>query len=147
MRVLQTIGAFLASATATAALGAGIATQFVLLRLEQAGAGAIALSDRLGAAATDILNLGPLYAGLLAIPLAAAFGLASLAKTHGLVRFAALMLAGAAAVLATLWGLEQVFPAQPISGATGALGAIAQTLAGAIGGALFALLSTPRRQA
>lgn len=144
-RWLGIVGAWLVSAALVGAVGAGIATQFVLSRLETAGAGAIPVADRLNGALRDAIGLGPLYAGFVLAPLAIALALASLLPIRGIWRFGPFKLAGALAVLATLLALQTVFPAQPISGATGLWGFLAQMAAGALGGVLFAALVRPRR--
>jgi len=145
MQAIRFFAAWAVAVAATAALGAAIATQFVLARLEAAGAGAIPLADRARATLADIAGLGPLYAGFLALPLALGFALASLAPFRGIWRFGPFKLAGAFAVVATLVALQSAFPAQPISGAKGALGFLGQAAAGACGGALFAALFPARR--
>ena len=147
LRFFRIFSAWLLAAALAGALGAALSTQVVLGRLEAAGAGAIDLATRLASTWASIAGLAPLYAALTAVPLALGFLLASLARRPGVWRIGAFKLAGAAAVLATLFGLQLAFPAQPISGATGALGLFLQAVAGAVSGAVFAVLTGPQTAA
>jgi len=99
-----------------------------------------------GLAAGDMAGLAPQFGAVVAIALAAGLIVAGLVnRLLNLPRALAFALGGGAALVAALLLMSLAFDGiTPIAGARGALGLSLQALAGAAGGAAFALASRRR---
>lgn len=100
-----------------------------------------------GLAAGDMAGLAPQFGAVVAMALAAGLVIAGLAnRVVKLPRALAYALGGGAALACALLLMSLAFDGiTPIAGARGALGLSLQALAGAMGGAAFAL-AAPRRR-
>lgn len=138
----QAITGFLLAVITTAILATAFSTQFVLAGITRFGA-EVGVMERLEMTVTDVISMGPVYAILIAIGFLIAFSIAALTlKLLPAWRIGVYMGAGAAALLAILFGAEQVFFGNAlISGAKDTMGITAQAIAGGVGGYLFAKLT------
>lgn len=135
-RIFRILLGFIASAITAYIIGTALNTQFVI-----SGHGVpVGLGDRLNMTAFDISNMR-LYLPVILLGFAIAFLIASVLKRF-LPSFASIAypLAGAAAIGGALGLMYLNFQTVPISGARGTYGFIAQMLAGALGGYVFAKL-------
>ncbi|MDX1569193.1 MAG: hypothetical protein R3200_01820 [Xanthomonadales bacterium] len=136
---------YLLSVLATSALAAGASTQFVLAELGALGVD-VPLVDRVAATVHDMIGMFPTYAPIIAVGFLIALWVAALlGRRWPGVRGALFTLAGASAVLAALGAMEWSFGIMPVAGARTAGGLLAQALAGAVGGWLYARLSPSGR--
>lgn len=133
--------AFVVAVAVSAALASLFSTHFVLDGLLDLGI-RIGFGDRLYAYGHDVASMTPLFAAILAVAYLIAFPTAALAA-RWLPTQRTLIYAGAAAtaVLVALVSMETLLTIMPIAGARHWLGLMAQALAGAAGGLLFAILS------
>ena len=139
--MVRTILAYLAAVVVTTVIAAAASTQFVLAELAALGV-AVPLDVRLTTTAHDIVGMFPLYGGILAVGFAIALPVARLlARRWPGGRAWLHALAGASAVLAAIYAMKLSFGITTIAGARSVSGLIAQALAGAAGGALFARLT------
>ena len=144
MRWLRRILGFAAAVPTAAGLGCLASSHFVLLGLLDLNV-RISWADRWAAYWHDLLGLGPLLglvfgiALLVGLPIGA-LGIRLLPSFRG-NRLCGYALAGALAVLAALLTLQAAFGTVPLAGARSWLGLAAQALAGAVGGAVFSVLS------
>lgn len=129
-----------AAVAVAAALGTLASTHFVLQEL--AGLGAqIGFGERALAHWHDMQGMAPLFAGIVGAGFLVAFPVASvMLRWLPSWRAAAYPLAGAAAMVVALLLMQWVLGVMPIAGARGALGLLAQAVAGALGGFVFAAL-------
>lgn len=140
-RVLVYFGAFLAAVLATSLLASVISTQFVLAGLTSIGVD-VALGDRLAMTFADFgilptLTLAVAACFLVGFPVAAL--MASRTAPRREIWFIA---AGAAALIAELLIMRATLGLMPVSGARSLAGLASQGMAGAVGGWLFAALTT-----
>lgn len=144
MRLLRRLLGFAAAVPAAAGLGCLASSHFVLLALLDLNV-QISWADRWAAYWHDLLGLGPLLGLVFGIALlvglpVGALGIRLLPSFRG-DRLCGYALAGALAVLAALLTLQGAFGTMPLAGARSWLGLAAQMLAGAVGGAVFSVLS------
>lgn len=152
MRFIMAIVAFIAGVLMAASAGTMASTHFVLAALIELGA-EIPFSVRMETIFHDLNGMGPLYAGLIAVGYLVAFPTAGLiSRWLAPARTLVYMASGAFSIHAILWsiknlyldGANPLFGLNPISGAREPEGYIAQLVAGAIGGLVFALIKRPR---
>lgn len=118
-----------------------VSTYFVLRGLLNLGV-RIGFGDRIGAYAHDVIGMAPLFAAIIAVGFAIAFPVgALLAGWLATKRTWIYTAAGATALVVALASMEALLAIMPIAGARHWPGLIAQGLAGAGGGLLFAILS------
>ena len=143
MKAARLAAAFIASALTTFVLASGFYTQQVLAR--QAAIGAVYTPAQQARAYIDnFFGLAPAYGVVLALALLIGFLIAYFVK-RVLAPLApvAYPIAGASAVLAAIWLIENLVAsggAGAIGGARGFVGMSLQGLAGFIGGVVFASL-------
>ena len=143
---LRRIVALVAAIVATAVLGSLASTHFVLFGLTDLGVH-IGFTDRLYAYGHDVAGMAPLFSGLVAVGFLIAFPVAALVvRFLPKLRTLGYAAAGAAAILAILLGMETTLATMPIAGARTTLGLVAQGVAGAIGGLVFAQISAESRR-
>lgn len=142
--MLRVLAAYLAAVLVTYA-GAAIAhTQWVLASLADMNV-PVAMADRLGATAHDLVGMASLYLPIIAAALAVAFPVAKLiARLLPRLSLLAYPLAGGAALLMVHVILYQTFAITPIASARTTAGLITQALCGVLGGWLFHTLRHPR---
>lgn len=140
MRWVRQIVRFGVAVAAAAALGTLASTHFVLQ-----GLGDIGVQIGFGARAAmhweDLLGMGPLFAGIVAVGFAIAFPVAK-AVMRALPAWQPVgyPLAGAAALVVALLLMQGVLGIMPVAGARSVLGLAGQGVAGALGGFVFAAL-------
>ena len=133
--------AFVAAVAVAAALGSMVSTYFVLRGLLSLGV-RIGFGDRIGAYADDVMGMGPMFAVIIAVGFGIAFPTAALVtRWFATQRTWIYTAAGATALVVALASMETLLAIMPIAGARHWPGLIAQGLAGAGGGWLFAMLS------
>ncbi len=136
-RIARLIAGLLIGALAAYVLGTAINSQFVI------GAHGVSVTagDRFNMTMFDISNM-LLYFVIIAVSFIIAFLIAAMLKRFlpGLAK-AAYPVAGAAAIGAALGLMYVMFQTVPISGARSVAGFIAQMLAGAFGGWIFARIA------
>lgn len=142
MAVIRIFLAYAAAVVVTLLLASAFHTQMVIKALIDVGA-AVSLERRLGMTGTDLIGLAPQFGLVIAIGLAIGFLAAAILK-----RFlkplapVAYPIAGAAAIAVALTAMSMAFDGiTPIAGARSAFGFGLQCFAGAIGGAVFALIA------
>ena len=132
---------FVAAVVVTSALASLSSTHFVLGALLDLDV-TIGFGDRLRAYGHDVVNVTPLYAVIIAAGNLIAFPAAALAAHwFPTVRIWIFAAAGATAIVVALLSMEAQLAIMPIAGARHWQGMVAQGLAGAAGGLLFAVLS------
>lgn len=144
MQKLRKLVAWVVAVVVSAALGSIIQTQFNLAMIQQLGA-PIPFGIRLETTLHDLLNFAPTYALLVAAGFLVALpvsGLLTRAWSSG--RAVLHALAGGAAVAAALLVMNALLPATVIGAARFPSGIAALSLAGALGGLLFALWTRPQ---
>ena len=133
--------AFVAAVAVAAAFGSMVSTYFVLRGLLNLGV-RIGFGDRIGAYAHDVVGMGPMFAVIIGVGFAIAFPTGALvARWFATKRTWIYTTAGATALVVALASMEALLAIMPIAGARHWPGLIAQGLAGAAGGLLFAMLS------
>jgi hypothetical protein len=139
-RLNRTLIAFIVAVVVGFLLASVLHSQFVLARLSAVGA-EIGMGDRLAMTLGDILGLGGSYGLIIGIALAVGFLVAWIVK-RCVKRLASVAypLAGAAAIALALFLMHLQFEMTPVAGARGPLGFLAQCLAGALAGFVFAQL-------
>ncbi len=129
--------AFVVGALAAYLPGAFISTQMVLNRTADLGI-PVSMGMRLELAGLDLVGMAPTYLPLLAVAL-----MIGLAVSRFALRFVRLahgvgyMIGGASAILTLHLILVAVFEMHPLPATRSALGLMAQTLTGALGGLAF----------
>ncbi len=141
MQIGKIVLAFVLAVVVTTVLGSIAHTQFVLAGLAELGV-AVSLSDRLSMTVHDIGGMGPLYGAIIGLGFVVAMLAAALVfRLVGAQRALIYTVAGAVAVAVALTTMGIVYDITPIAGARSALGFIAQMVAGAFGGFVFARVS------
>ena len=143
MRIWRLLAAFIASAATAYALASVFYTQQVLAKQAEIGA-VYTGAQQVQTYANNLVGLAPAYGAMVAIALLIGFLVAAGVKRI-LTPLApvAYPVAGGAAVFLLLWMVENLAIGGGVGamgGARDALGMGLQTLAGVIGGAVFALL-------
>lgn len=147
MRIARIIAAYIAAALATVLTASAFYTQQIVSAQKAIGIEFTPAQE----AETYLMNLvglAPAYGAVLSIALLIGFvvaaGVKRILKPLAPVAYP---VAGAAAVWTAIYLIETVMAsggAGAIGGARSPLGLVLQCLAGAVGGAVFALLSRPR---
>ena len=132
--------AFVVAVAVSAVLASLLSTHFVLRALLDLDV-RIGFGDRLYAYGHDVASMAPLFAVIVAVGYLIAFPTAALATRWLARRTWVYTAAGATAVVAALMSMEALLAIMPIAGARHWGGLVAQGLAGAAGGSLFAALS------
>lgn len=142
---LQWIAALAVAALIAGGLGAAAMGQFGLASMG-AALGDLTWQDRLSVLLHDLQNFGPRYVMLIAGASLATYLIATVGAhfAPGL-RLVLFVIAGAAGVLAVVFGLEALFGQPVLKGAQGGMPLAAQALAGALGGVAMARLSRLKR--
>lgn len=137
--ILRLMLAFLMAVVVTSALAAAASTQFVLAELMRLGI-EIDIGDRLRMTGQDVIGMGQTFVPVVAAGFLVAFAVAALVIRYLLPGWAVLgyTLAGFTAILAIILIMISVFGLVPIAGARSIGGMLAQCLAGAAGGYVFA---------
>lgn len=142
---IRRVLAFVAAVAVAAALASLLSTYFVLRGLLSLGV-RIGFGDRLGAYAHDVVGMAPLFAAIVAVGFVVAFPTAALvARWFAAKRTWIYAAAGATAIVVALASMEALLAIMPIAGARHWVGLVAQGIAGAAGGLLFARLSRQRQ--
>jgi hypothetical protein len=138
--------AFVLAVIVTSLVGAGIHSQFVIANMIGLGH-AVPFSERIAWTGHDMAGMFPTYAPIIAFAFLLALPIAWVISRRAMnLRTLGYTLAGAAAVICALLVMKQALDVSGVAGARTALGILAQGLAGAIGGWLFARVSVERSQ-
>ncbi len=138
--LLRRFGAFLISVLAAAIVGAVVQTQFNLAALTRLDV-AVSLNQRVAMTGADIVHFAPVFALLLAAVFLPAFLAAGwIVRRHPARRTALFILAGGTAVLGALVTMNALMPLTPIQMTRDALGLLALSTTGLIGGWVFAVV-------
>jgi hypothetical protein len=144
MRKLRTVFAWGAAVVVTAAAGSVIQTQFNLAMIQQLGA-PIPLAIRFETTVHDLIGFAPGYAVLVAAGFLVALGISALFARHWpRARVGLHAIAGGVAIAAALLLMNALLPATIIGAARLPAGVAALSLAGVMGGGLFAYWTRPR---
>jgi len=144
MEWLKRVMAFTLAVATTSALGAAIHTQFIVANLVGLGH-PVALADRLTWTAHDIAGMFPSFAPVIAFAFLLAFPVAAIVSSRlKRLRATGYALAGALAVVCALAVMKLLLDVSGVAGARTLFGMLAQGVAGAAGGWLFAAVSRPR---
>jgi hypothetical protein len=144
MPSLRPLAAYLAATLSTAVLGSLIQTQFNLAALKTLGA-PITAAINLQTSLQDLLGFAPLWAAILALGFLIAFVIALLiSNVLPYYRTLLLVSAGTVSVFATLWLMQLALPITAIAATRGTAGFVLMGLTGAVGGWLFAWVSSRR---
>ncbi len=139
-RIRRGIG-FALAVVATSVLGAVAHSQFVVATVSGLGH-PVPLGDRLAWAGHDAVGMFGTYAPIIAIGFLIAFPIAALVvRRLPHLRNIGYTLAGAIAIVAALVLMKQLLDITGIASTRSALGIATQTLAGAVGGWIFAMTS------
>ncbi|NND01041.1 MAG: hypothetical protein HKN85_12745 [Gammaproteobacteria bacterium] len=143
-KAIRTLVAFVVAALVAATASSIFSTQMVIAGLQSLGV-SVPLNTRLIMTFQDFAILQTLLPVVAACYLVG-FLLAALGhyKLRG-NRLAWYVTAGGSALLVALLVLSAVLQLMPVAGARTAIGLLTQTLAGAIGGYVFSLLTTQRK--
>ena len=115
-------------------------SQFVMAELSKVGVN-ISFSDRLSMSIDDLLGLYPTYGIVIALSFCIAFIVVSfIVKRVSLSPYILYPLAGAAGVTAALLAMQPILDITLLASARSTYGFVCQSLAGAMGGAVFAHL-------
>ncbi len=145
--MLRTVVAFLVALSATYLLGSIAATQFVLQEVVALGP-VVPWSVRLETTGQDLVGLAGSYLPLLALAFVLALPVAArLVRLAPAARPAWYPAAGFVAVLALHLIMKAVLGVTGIAATRSLAGLLAQGAAGAVGGALFQVLTAGRRPA
>lgn len=144
MVVTRRLAGFALAVLATAALSSVIQTLRVHAGLSALGV-EISFGLRLSAIGHDLIGFAPTYAGIVAAGFLIAFLVAGLIRRYA-TRLGPWLhaLAGGAAILTALLTMDALLGMSVIAGARGAWGIALFTLAGMLGGALFARIGARR---
>lgn len=144
MGIIRVVLAFVLAVVVTTVLGAVAHTQFVLGRLADLGV-AVPFSERLSMTLHDIAGMGPMFGAIIGLGFLVAMAAGALVFWFaGVQRMLVYAVAGAVAVAAALTLMGVVYDITPIAGARSTAGFIAQMVAGALGGLVFARVSAPQ---
>jgi hypothetical protein len=146
MRFARVLVAWLAATAVTALVGSIIQTQFNLAAIAQLGASAPP-GVRLQTTLQDITGFAPRFAAIVAAGFGIAFPVAALLRRlwpGG--RTLLCMLAGVAAIAASILLMNAVVPITPIGATRSAAGLMAVSLAGAPGGWVYSRLASGGRR-
>ena len=144
MRKLRTILAWFAAVVVTAITGSMIQTQFNLAMIQQLGA-PVPVGIRLETTLQDLAGFAPTYALLVAAGFLVALPVSGLlTRLWPLGRVALHALAGGVAIAVALLVMNALLPATVIGAARFPAGIAALSLAGVLGGFLFALWTRPQ---
>jgi len=147
MKWIRRLVAFVLAVVATSVVGAIAHSQFIASAVSGLGH-PVPLGDRLSWAGHDAVGMFSTYAPIIAIGFAIAFLVAALiVRKLPHLRNIGYTLAGAVAIVVAIVVLKQMLDVMGIASARSMLGVIAQAIAGAIGGWLFAIVSRDRRDA
>lgn len=143
--MLRVLAAYLVALCATYLIGSVAATQFVLQEVVALGP-EVPWPVRLETTGQDLVGLAGSYLPLLALALVLALPVAAgLFRLVPAARFAGYLAAGFVAVLALHLIMKAVFGVTGIAATRSLAGLLAQGAAGAVGGALFHVLTAGRR--
>lgn len=146
MKFLKVLFAWLAATVATAAAGSIVQTQYNLAAIAALGA-PVPLGIRLQTTWQDLGGFAPMYAAITAGAFLVAFLVAALlARFWPRRRTILYTLAGAAAIGTAIVTMNALLPVTGIGATRWTSGILALSLAGALGGWLFAVLATGRRR-
>lgn len=138
MSWIRRIAAFVLAVVVASVLASALSTQFVLQGLIDLGI-EISARDRLYATGHDILGMAPIFGGIVAIGFLIALPTAALViRFLPGVRTLGYVLAGGLALAVALLSLEGLLGMMPVAGARTFGGLLAQGIAGAVGGYVFA---------
>jgi MFS family permease len=144
MRILWVVLAFVLAVVVTTVVGTIAHTQFVLGRLTDLGI-AVPFSERLSMTLHDVVGMGPMFGAIIGLGFLVAMAAGALVFWFaGVQRFLIYAVAGAVAVAVALTAMGMVYDITPIAGARSTAGFVAQMIAGALGGLVFARLSAQR---
>jgi len=144
MRKLRTVLAWFAAVVVTAAAGSVIQTQFNLAMIQQLGA-PVPIGIRLETTLQDLAGFAPTYALLVAAGFLVALPVSGLfARLWPVGRVALHAIAGGVAIAAALLVMNALLPATIIGAARLPAGIAALSLAGVLGGFLFAHWTRPQ---
>ena len=116
-------------------------TQINLINLTDLGV-VISFSDRLGAAAHDLLSMSGMYLPIMLVALLVAFSLAAIViRFLPNLRTLGFVAAGTVGVLALVLFFSSFLGTNPIAVTRSSLGLVSQCGAGGIGGLVYALVS------
>jgi hypothetical protein len=136
---------FVLAVVATSVLGAVAHSQFIASAVSRLGH-PVPLGDRVSWAGHDAVGMFSTYAPIIAIGFLIAFLIAALVvRRLPHLRTIGYTLAGAVAIVAALVVMKQLLDVTGIASARSALGIVAQGIAGAVGGWVFAVASKARR--
>lgn len=146
MILLRRFGAFLISVLVAAIVGAVIQTQFnlaALIRLDVA----VSPDQRVAMTGADIVHFAPVFALVLAAVFLPAFLAASwIARRHPGLRVVLFTLSGGTAVLVAFLAMNALMPLTPIQMTRDAVGLLAMTTTGLLGGWIFAIMIRRRER-
>jgi hypothetical protein len=143
MRKLRTVLAWFAAVVVTAAAGSVTQTQFNLAMIQELGA-PVPVGIRFETTFQDLAGFAPTYALLVAAGFLVALPVSGLlARLWPLGRVALHALAGGVAIAAALLVMNTLLPATIIGATRFPAGIAALSLAGVLGGFLFALWTRP----
>ncbi|PKQ08668.1 MAG: hypothetical protein CVT73_06250 [Alphaproteobacteria bacterium HGW-Alphaproteobacteria-12] len=141
MKIGRIVLAFILAVIVATILGSVAHTQFILGALADLGV-AIPFAERLSMTVHDIVGMGPQYGVIIAIGLLIALSAAALVfRIAGTGRTLIYGVAGAIALAVALMAMGMAYDITPIAGARSTAGFVAQMIAGALGGLVFARVS------
>jgi hypothetical protein len=144
MAWVRRVLAFVLAVVATSMLGAIAHSQFVATAVSRLGH-PVSLGDRLSWAGHDAFGMFGTYAPIIAVGFLIAFLIAAgVVRRLPHLRNIGYTLAGAVAIVVALVVMKALLDITGIASARSALGFIAQAIAGAVGGWVFAFASRNR---
>jgi hypothetical protein len=145
MKWVQRSVAFGLAVVATSVLGAIAHSQFIATAVSRLGH-PVPIGDRISWASHDALGMFTTYAPIIVIAFVIAFFVAALVvRRLPHLRNLGYALAGAIAIVVALVVMKQLLDVTGIASARSTLGVVAQAIAGAVGGWVFAVVSRERR--
>lgn len=147
MSILRLACFFILAGLTTEILAAIFHTQFVLNSLIAIGA-EVSFGTRIGTTAQDILGLAPTYGLFIFAGLGIGFVVAALViRRAPRLLFLGYISAGAVAMLCVVILMHEVLEISALAGARSVSGLLFQGVAGAVGGYVFALLTSKFQRA
>lgn len=141
MILIRWLLAWLAAVMVTSLLGSVIQTQFNLSRLSALGA-EVSLEERMRTTLFDLASFAPTWAVIVALALLLAFLVAAVVAHYAAGwRTGWMALAGFAGVAAALLIMDLLLPVTPLAAARTMTGFLTMSLAGAVGGWVYAGLN------